>query len=71
MKPNARILDATAGNRTMWDAKTTPFMIWIDIEKDLTVPPDFFMDCTECRVDDSRDWTFTVSTRPRGGEMNE
>ena len=54
MKENARVLDATAGNRTMWDTKDTPLIVWIDIEKDLTVQPDILMDCTNTEFEGGR-----------------
>jgi len=42
------ILDATAGNRTMWAYKHSDNIIYIDIEKRLEVPPTMFADyrCT-------------------------
>ena len=46
-KPEARILDATAGNRNMWKTKESPFIIWIDVEEDLEYKPDRLLDCTQ------------------------
>jgi len=46
-KPNARILDATAANRTIWKTKQDDRIIWIDIEPELEIKPDFVMDCTK------------------------
>jgi len=31
----------------MWVTKDSPFIIWIDIEPDLTYKPDRFLDCTQ------------------------
>ena len=47
IKPNARILDATAGNRCLWTTKDSPFIVWIDVETDLTYKPDRLLDCTQ------------------------
>ena len=47
MKPKARILDATAGNRSIWKTKESSYVIWIDIEKELEFKPDRFLDCTQ------------------------
>jgi hypothetical protein len=40
------ILDATAGNRTMWQTKKVEDIIYIDIEKKLKRKPTIFADCT-------------------------
>jgi hypothetical protein len=40
------ILDATAGNRTMWKHKNTENIIYIDIEKKLSCKPTIFADNT-------------------------
>jgi len=40
------ILDATAGNRSMWQHKNTESIIYIDIEKRLAVKPTIFCDNT-------------------------
>lgn len=40
------ILDATAGNRTMWNWKNVPDIIYIDIEKKLERKPTLFADNT-------------------------
>ncbi len=45
VKPNARILDATAGNRLIWMKKESPFILWADIEPQLERKPDIVMDC--------------------------
>ena len=52
-KKNARILDATAGNRTMWKTKESPHIIYIDIEPDLEYPPDRFLDNTKTDFPDN------------------
>lgn len=44
---NARILDATASNRSIWLIKDSPHILFIDIENELQVPPDMVLDCTE------------------------
>lgn len=36
------ILDATAGNRTMWKTKDSEHIIYIDMEKKLTIKPTIF-----------------------------
>ncbi len=43
MKP---ILDATAGNRKMWDGRTPeiPYVVFMDRETKLRIPPDVFAD---------------------------
>jgi len=38
------ILDATAGNRTMWQHKNSANIIYIDLERKLTVKPTIFTD---------------------------
>jgi len=40
------ILDATAGNRTMWQTKKAEDIIYIDIEKQLKIKPTIFADNT-------------------------
>ena len=47
IKPNARILDATAANRMMWKTNDHPGIMFIDVEKELEYVPDKFMDCTK------------------------
>ncbi|MBA7491945.1 hypothetical protein ES702_02493 [subsurface metagenome] len=47
IKPQARILDATAGNRFIWSIKESPFIIWGDIEPELEFKPDIVFDCTK------------------------
>lgn len=44
---NARILDATSANRSIWLIKDSPHILFIDIEPELQVPPDMVLDCTE------------------------
>lgn len=53
IKPNARILDATAGNRLMWKTKDSPQILYIDIEPDLEYPPDRFMNNTKTDFEDN------------------
>jgi len=54
VKTQARILDPTAGNRTMWDIDDSPHIIWIDIEPELTIKPDLLMDCRKTNFKDER-----------------
>jgi len=44
-KDLSMILDATAGNRTMWAHKNSDNIIYIDVEKKLEVPPTIFASC--------------------------
>lgn len=53
-KPKSWILDATAGNRCFYETKESPLIYWIDIEEDLTVKPDAFMDCRKTNFPDNR-----------------
>lgn len=46
VKPEAQILDATAGNRTIYTTKNDSRILYIDIEPDLTIKPDLILDCT-------------------------
>jgi len=48
------ILDATAGNRTMWHDKKAEHTIYIDIEKKLTVKPTIFADNTNTPFSDKQ-----------------
>jgi len=41
------ILDATAGNRSMWTHKNSKNIIYIDIEKQLWNKPTIYADCTQ------------------------
>lgn len=52
-KPNARILDATASNRSIWRTKESTKIIWIDIESELEISPDLVLDCTQTGFPDS------------------
>lgn len=54
IKPQARILDATAGLRTIWKQKTSAHILWVDIETDLETPPDVLMDCTNTNFEEKR-----------------
>jgi hypothetical protein len=47
-----QILDATAGNRTIWTIKNDPRVLYIDIEPTLEIPPDEVMDCTRTSFPD-------------------
>ena len=52
MKSNAKILDATSGNRLMWQIKDSPLIYFIDIEGGLEVQPDKVVDCTKTGFED-------------------
>ena len=54
MKLNARILDATSGNRTMWTTKESENIIWLDIEPELSTLPDRILDCTNTDFKDKQ-----------------
>lgn len=45
VKQEAKILDATAGNRCMWKTRQDNRILWIDIEPELNTPPDRLLDC--------------------------
>jgi len=61
-KPDARILDATASNRSIWKTKESDKIIWIDIEPELEVSPDLIIDCTKTHFPDKS--IFTVFFDP-------
>jgi len=61
-KPEARILDATAGNRNIWKLNENPNIIWIDIEPALEVQPDQVIDCTKTPFPD--EYFFTIFFDP-------
>ena len=52
MKEYATILDATAGNRMIWQNKDSPYILFIDIEPNLEFPPDRVLDCTNTDLPD-------------------
>ena len=52
-KPDARILDATASNRSIWRTKESNKIIWIDIEPELEINPDLILDCTQTGFPDN------------------
>lgn len=52
IKPEARILDATAANRRIWDIRETPNIIWLDIDPELEIKPDVVIDCTKTEFPD-------------------
>ena len=47
VKPEARIVDATASNRMFWKTKESNLILWIDIEPELEIAPDMVLDCTD------------------------
>lgn len=53
IKPEARILDSTAANRSIWSVKDDPRIIFIDIETELELKPDLIMDCTKTKFPDN------------------
>jgi hypothetical protein len=53
-KETAQILDATAGNRTLWTCKDDPRILFIDVEPDLDRKPDLLLDCTNTGFPDAR-----------------
>lgn len=54
MKNQATVLDATAGNRSMWKTRESDYVLWIDIESELSEQPDLIMDCTKTNFEDGR-----------------
>ena len=46
------ILDATAGNRTMWKVKENPQILFCDIEPELEIKPDKIVDCRKTDFND-------------------
>jgi len=52
-KTETTVLDATAGNRCMWDKKENNYIVFIDIEPELSIKPDFIMDCTNTGFPDN------------------
>jgi len=44
VKVQSLILDVTAANRTMWTMKNHPDIVYMDIERDLEIPPTIFCD---------------------------
>jgi len=51
-KPEAMVYDATAGNRTIWVTKDHPFVLFGDIETELTIQPDDFIDSRDTGLPD-------------------
>ena len=54
VKPEAKILDATASYRSMWKAKQNDGVLWIDIEPEIDLKPDLIMDCSNTDFPDNR-----------------
>ena len=44
VKPGARILDATAANRCIWETKESRWIVYMDVEPELEVKPDVICD---------------------------
>ena len=68
MKPNAKILDATASYRSMWVTKESDRVLWIDIEPELDLKPDLLMDCTNTDFEDKRFHTIFFDPPHKFGE---
>ncbi len=45
MNKEAVIWDASSGNRTIWETKDDPRILYTDIEEDLSFKPDEILDC--------------------------
>jgi len=52
VKPEAQILDATAGNRQIWEEKEHRFILFVDIEPELDIPPDLIIDTRDTKFPD-------------------
>ena len=52
MKKDTYLWDATAANRTMYETKDDPRILYTDIETDLSFKPDAFVDCRHTDFDD-------------------
>jgi len=72
VKESATILDATAGNRTLWKTKEDSRILWIDIEPELSFKPDLLLDCTDTKFEDKR-FNLIIFDPPHewGREKNE
>ena len=51
-KPDSLVYDATAGNRMMWVTKEHPFVLFSDIEEELSIRPDEFIDSRDTGLED-------------------
>jgi hypothetical protein len=71
-KANARILDATAGNRVIWKTKDDSRILFIDVEPELEVKPDIVMNCTKTDFPD-KSFNLIVFDPPHGfgGKVGE
>ena len=54
IKESATILDATAGNRRLWNKREDSRVLWIDIEPELEIKPDILLDCTNTGFESGR-----------------
>ena len=54
VKPEAKILDATASYRSMWSCKEDDRILWIDSQKELDLKPDILVDCTNTGFESGR-----------------
>jgi hypothetical protein len=52
MKPEALIMDASAGNRTIWKEKDHKYILFCDIEPELDVKPDQIVDSRSTDFED-------------------
>lgn len=49
-KPDATIVDFTAGNRSIWTLKDSPHILFLDKEPDLSMAPDILCDSTQTNL---------------------
>ena len=49
-KPDALLVDFTAGNRSIWDIKESKYILYLDTEPDLTIQPDILCDTRETQL---------------------
>jgi len=52
-KPDATIVDFTAGNRSIWEIKEHPHILYLDKEPDLAIKPDIICDTRETQLSES------------------
>jgi len=67
----ARILDATAGNRTIWKTKEDERIIFIDIEAELQIPPDRIMNCVQTNFEGKQFHTIIFDPPHKVGDKKE
>ena len=69
IKPDAKILDATAGNRHIWKVKDDSRIVFMDIESELEVKPDIIGDCTKTDYPDGYFHTIFFDPPHWGGDV--